>query len=957
MVVSIIGMHRSGTSMIAKLLNQCGVYLGEEKEMVPATPDNPEGHWEHTGFVNLNDELLGLWGGGWDRPPSFLADWPNHPTCIRARAKARTLLAKFDGRPAWGWKDPRGTLTFPFWNDLQPDLKVVVCLRNPLEVARSLNRRRLCSYALGLDLWNIYTQCILTTTRPEQRIVTHYAAYFDNPGDELRRVLDFVGLQVSAEALCESLTAAKANLRHHQFTRRHLNEAGLSEEIREAYQRLCDESGYDDGDPEFADSSAPMNSAKVPTPFDFNGVEAEILRRDKQFLHEQVAQRDVTVLELRNRLNLAISEHRESTEGCERLRQALDAEKQNVSDCQTMLRARDESILELERQCGEYQQRVNEYQRQIGENEQHIGDLLEKDRRLQLESEALTAALDLQNRAAAGAQALVEEKEALLADLRRDLERWKDQVLKLTQRQEAESPHRVAYRGTVESIRELVRDHVPADAIVVVISKGDEELLERAGSRGWHFPQNETGGYAGYYPANGRNAIVHLEVLRARGARYLVLPAPYAWWLDSYPDVKHHLERRYRVLAQREGAGVLYLLAGSESNGADLAESAFATVVERFRRAFGRMPSVLDWSAGRRLADHFPDLPVFAPPAANGRLPYVDRSVDVVAIESTSTEAFAEAKRVAETCVVNFAGGEPQGTRAEPCWLRELPASVLPTVSIVIPVFNQWAHTAACLAALNETLSGGFHGEIIVVDDGSTHDTQANLERLAAADNRLRLLVNPVNQGFVDSCNRGARAATGEFLVFLNNDTVPLAGWLPPLLRTFEQFPDAGAVGGKLLFPDGRLQEAGGIIFRDASAAHFGRGDADTARLLFNYVREVDYCSGALLATRRSLFLELGGFAADFSPGYYEDVDYCFRLRERGRPVYYQPESEVAHMEGASSADQSAGGMKRHQDINLHRFQERWAAVLRQQPERPIQFDLEAWCALATSKSAERVQR
>ena len=70
------------------------------------------------------------------------------------------------------------------------------------------------------------------------------------------------------------------------------------------------------------------------------------------------------------------------------------------------------------------------------------------------------------------------------------------------------------------------------DGIVVVISKGDDALLEWAGRRGWHFPQDATGGYAGYYPANGRNAIVHLEVLRARGARYLVLPATSAWWLD-----------------------------------------------------------------------------------------------------------------------------------------------------------------------------------------------------------------------------------------------------------------------------------------------------------------------------------------------------------------------------------------------------------------------------------------
>ena len=210
-------------------------------------------------------------------------------------------------------------------------------------------------------------------------------------------------------------------------------------------------------------------------------------------------------------------------------------------------------------------------------------------------------------------------------------------------------------------------------------------------------------------------------------------------------------------------------------NDVNRADKAFAAVVDRFRAAFGRVPSVLDWTAGRSLSEHFPDLPVFAPTAANGRLPYVDQSVDVVAIESTSTEALVEAKRVAETCVVNFAAEASDAAGAELCWLREIPLPVAPTISIVIPVFNQWTHTAACLAALGETLPGELETEIIIVDDGSTDDTRANLERLAEKDNRLRLLVNPVNQGFVDSCNRGAQSATGDFLIFLNNDTIPLA--------------------------------------------------------------------------------------------------------------------------------------------------------------------------------------
>jgi O-antigen biosynthesis protein len=216
----------------------------------------------------------------------------------------------------------------------------------------------------------------------------------------------------------------------------------------------------------------------------------------------------------------------------------------------------------------------------------------------------------------------------------------------------------------------------------------------------------------------------------------------------------------------------------------------------------------------------------------------------------------------------------------------------------------------------------------------------------AATEPRLNVLRNSTNLGFVGTCNRGAAAATLEYLLFLNNDTVPLPGWLPPLVRTFDRFNDCGAVGGTLLHADGRLQEAGGIIFSDASACHFGRDEPDAAAPLFGTVRAVDYVSGALLLTPRNLFEQLGGFDTDYSPGYYEDTDYCFRLREHGKQVYHQPGSVVVHLEGATAGRDHSQGMKRHQEINRVRFLTRHAVALKSQKARPTRIGRETWPAL-----------
>jgi GT2 family glycosyltransferase/glycosyltransferase involved in cell wall biosynthesis len=255
-----------------------------------------------------------------------------------------------------------------------------------------------------------------------------------------------------------------------------------------------------------------------------------------------------------------------------------------------------------------------------------------------------------------------------------------------------------------------------------------------------------------------------------------------------------------------------------------------------------------------------------------------------------------------------------------------VPTSEQPRLSIVIPVYGKLEYTLACLRSLvTNPPTDAF--EVIVVDDASPDDSAASLSLVSG----IRLLRNASNLGFVGSCNAGASAARGEFLIFLNNDTQVLPGWSEELLRCFELRADCGIAGSQLVYPDGRLQEAGAWVFADASAWNIGRFDSRSDPAV-RYARKVDYVSGASLAIRRAVFNELGGFDQHFSPGYYEDTDLAFAARAAGYSVWYVPTSVVVHAEGISSAGNMETGMKRFQAINQVKFAEKWREALPLQP-------------------------
>jgi GT2 family glycosyltransferase/glycosyltransferase involved in cell wall biosynthesis len=723
--ICIAGAHRSGTSMLTRLLHACGLYLGPKDELMPAQADNPDGFWEHLGFVALNDELLNELGGAWDLPPKRDENF-THAGLDPLRMKARLLIETFDSAGLWGWKDPRNSLTLPFWQNLLPSMKTLIMVRNPLEVAHSMKERNGISYSLGLRLWEIYNRRVIETVGNQKRLVTHYDLFFQDPESELRRVAHFIGLPDAAVKNAAALV--KKRRRHTHFTVEHLIDARVAPEVIELYRALIAE----------ASSKASPKEHKTETREPEKSGDADLLPGSVSRLNTFVPERAAQIESLYSEL-LAQEEARHKKETDE-------------------LKARLEQL---------------------------SGHLAQTEEHHKAQAEELSAHLKHINQLLRDKSVSLAESEARGDELKNRLR----QQLKATQK--------------------LSR----------LLDEADHAAARLRSSARWLIANPVAALKAKLFPQQSRNLLGygHLEKI----------VSAYKDWRGSHPEVA-------------------------------VVDDEIQTLISGTGLSRGQRPSPTE------------------PPV--------------------------------------------------PTRLIEFPVQQQVEVSIIIPVFNQLRFTQACLDSLRED-PGTERFEVIVVDDCSTDGTAQAVPRIPG----VVYLRNETNSGFIASCNRGAKTARGKYLVFLNNDTLVKPGWLSALLDTFAEQPRAGIVGSKLVYPDGRLQEAGGIVWRDGLGWNYGKFD-DAKKPEYNYLREVDYCSAAALMIPKSLFTSVGGFDSRYAPAYYEDTDLAFKVRKAGYEVLYQPLSEVVHYEGATGGTDLTTGTKKHQDINRSTFAETWANELMAKP-------------------------
>jgi GT2 family glycosyltransferase/glycosyltransferase involved in cell wall biosynthesis len=805
--ICIAGAHRSGTSMVTRLLHGCGLYLGSKDALMPPQADNPDGFWEHLGFVAVNDELLEALGGAWDLPPTTdenLSDERLEPL----RMKARLLIEGFHSAKTWGWKDPRNSLTLPFWEDLLPGLKTLIIVRNPLEVAYSMRKRNGTSYAFGLRLWEIYNRRLIEAAGKHDRLLTHYDLFFGNAEKELQRIANFIGLPDAKIHSAAELVATKR--RHTHFTIDQLVDAGVSGEVIELYRALVAETSPRRRKASVAKSGRGAKSQETD-------LLAGAVSRIDSFVPDRFAQIEHLYGEL-----LAQTEARHKAE--------MEKLSAHLAHSEELQRAQvKELTTHLAKTEAAHKGQVKELTTHLAKTEKHY--------------KAQIAEL------VAGHEAAVKQFNAVLAQLE---DGHKAQVEEVT----------THYTNEIEQLSQRI-----------------VEMNGLLHQRSVNLAEDEK----------------YIAELTDRLRKQLHNTRRLSRLLDDADAAARKLRTSRRWQLANPGATLKAKLAHRKTPAGYGHLEKIVAAYSKWRKEHPEIKKIDDEIKAAQVAK----VPRSGQPGTDGQAPASAPREEVLA-----------------------APGGPVFSLTSICF----PQHEEVDVSIIIPVFNQLEHTHACLASL-QAVQEQPPFEVIVVDDCSTDSTPEVIAQIPG----VIYLHNDSNSGFIASCNAGAKTARGKYLVFLNNDTEVKPGWLTALLDTFKEEGRAGIVGSKLLYPDGRLQEAGGIIWRDASGWNYGKFD-EPGKPEYNYLRDVDYCSAAALMIPKTLFESAGGFDSRYAPGYYEDTDLAFKVRQAGYRVLYQPLSEVIHYEGATGGTDISTGAKKHQEINRSTFAEVWSDELAKRP-------------------------
>jgi hypothetical protein len=434
--------------------------------------------------------------------------------------------------------------------------------------------------------------------------------------------------------------------------------------------------------------------------------------------------------------------------------------------------------------------------------------------------------VELRTRLAAQAEA-IEGMRRELSWLTDELVAQDSEVEGLT---DAFAPRLVPSR-TFHRMRRLVHEHVSYGGRLVVVSSGDDALLRYAGYTAEHLSRDHSGAWTGSHPGCGRTAVVQLEAARWRGADVLLVPDFQGWWFDHYPEFALHLARRYARITGEPEVGELW----------DLRKPAPAREIHdllaRVSARLVRQPVVLDWHTGFDLTAALDDYKVITPIGELPELPYLDGSIDVVAIGEAREDQVAEARRVASAAVLSIETADPP--TFEIIWQSDLSVGSTKIVSIVVASGTGGPSTSGYVHSLLDTLPASFTGEILVDLDCDEMAQQLGPDT-ARRRRRIKTFQCPEGEPYHARIRRGAEASSGDLLVALDGATWPLPGWLPSLEETMGD-PRIGLATGMFARTDGRLVDCPSDDHLDAPR--------------HNYVRRLEAARPELFVVRRDLFL------------------------------------------------------------------------------------------------------
>lgn len=809
-------MHRSGTSALAKLLVKLGFDAGEN--LMPPDDYNPEGYWEDQDIFNLNNELLHHLGLTWDQIENFdqrrIIRFAGQIDNIHGDQATKIIRQKFEKSNKILIKDPRISVLMPFWDKIikatNAETFFFHIVRNPLEVALSLQKRNNIPIRQGLLLWYFYNVALLTEIKKPFYQLT-YDELLNKTDRITHDIFQYTG-SIRNDLIPSEITAVFSRLKNQHASEEEIADcARFLPEIHKLWIRIKF-IGFGQKQP-CQKNDDPFNKVdllKFNTGKSSPGIRATAVFHDENNHHVERSGKTL------------------KSGSDEKINFDNTAKHKNTKSISVYF-GESPCILKLIKTT------INTPEKQI-ETEPESGNyLLAEGNKFYFDTPLPHLIFSLK-----------EAQEVISVDIICNLI-----LISKKNLDEIIPPMRIA----MEKRRQLIFEQ----------GQSISQLLLKSGKLDKELTTTFT-------------ECAHLrETIIAQQSRIESLEKKSLWLYKEYQNLK--MSWSWQITKPLRFVHKLflrlcycfYVILNDIRVGFDI-------LLRDGSRAFIYR---LSWYLrGKRLKE------------------------DIL---------LAENKQLTE---------KQKPEQAETSQKIVFQSSDDPEVSIIIPVYNNFRSTLKCLQSVRNSI-GMIKAQIIVIDDASSDETR-NLEDFCKG---ISILRNPVNLGFLRSCNKAAGQAKGKYFYFLNNDTKVRKNWLKPLLAVFEKFEKVGIVGSKLVFPDGQLQEAGGIIWNDATGWNYGKGD-HPEKSEYNYVKEVDYVSGASLMISKSLWNELRGFDEQYCPAYYEDTDLAYRARTRGYKVMYQPKSVVVHFEGLSNGCKSNSGIKKFQESNRRKFLTEWKKVL-----------------------------
>lgn len=951
-IILVLGMHRTGTSAITNLISSLDYDAGDN--LMPADSDNKKGYWEDLDIYNLNNEILSFLFLTWEkrealnyRKINILGDIVWEKFSNRAKSIVNKKLNLSDKIII---KDPRFSILLPFWKiifkQLHVNTKYVISLRNPFDVAQSLKKRNGFPIEKSIQLWSYYYNCCITDI-PNSSLVLNFEELSNDDEGIKKKIIKFIGGDSDQKGNLNTEKIIDHSLIHHQSSRKDFTEfTSQFPIVVKAYNEI-----------------KKVELIKAPDSSQF------IIKQDQPSIIKKGTNHTSSLF-----YSFESTEHPEKakfsqcnhTDGEVNL--TFNIESQSFLDhfnlflCDKPCFVKIDSIKIITNEADFKVTKLHSnaiYHHNnsfiFGTNTPEIKFSLPKPLdiiKVELKGEVFTSSIALASFIIPVLQYSIDLQKTKKSAIQQEVKQKQEQIKLVTEQNESfqlkinrlntevtettikniqlteksnylndKIESEIEFRNKLEVQYELLakllktEQQKSADKEVQFLKANNKvnKLIQKI-----HAIKSENDNL---YQIN-QTLLIHNDEILKKEAENKILRNQLKTQLEDQSKIEEDFASEQK---KSEYLYSLKLENETEIIRLKIEEERLLKEISHIKKSaswiitwpFRVIASVLisPFIFAKKLKDDF----VFGIELLKreGIKTFFFRLWWYMRGKRLNEDIYLKKNKKNTTLKIKESGDTTIPFK--------LPTFKNPLVSIIIPVYNQWNYTYNCIKSILENTTDVTY-EVIVGDDVSTDETK-NISKIIE---NVKVIHNKKNLKFVLNNNNAAKYAKGQYLIFLNNDTVVHANWLKPIVKLFENDEKVGIVGSKLVYPDGRLQEAGGIIWNDASGWNFGRLD-DPEKPEYNYVRETDYVSGASLMITRKLWDELNGFDEHFAPAYYEDTDIAFRAREAGFLVKYQPLSVITHFEGISNGKVLTEGLKKYQVNNAIKFNERWSERLQKE--------------------------